>query len=108
MEKELSDAEIEYKVREMKEQEEGAKAAEAIANALNYMGNGNFKKGFVEGMDRQHRTLQQDFMKLVVMHIQHNSKKAENYFDLRNQAAVELCKAIVNNVPKDMLYLPFI
>jgi hypothetical protein len=53
-----------------------------------------------------HKTLQQNFMKMIVMWIKVNS--TTNYMDLRNEATVNLCKAIVKNVDEADLYLPLI
>jgi hypothetical protein len=66
------------------------------------------KEGFIKAMANQHRTLQQTFMNLCLAWIKHNAKLEEGWFDGRNEAAVQICKEIVENVPDVEYQLPLI
>ena len=56
-------------------------------------------------LTRQHRTLQQSFMRLCVDFIK---AEAENSFDLRNEQAVRFAKAVVENVDHDTMLMPLV
>ena len=57
-------------------------------------------KDFNKGMDAQHRTLQQNFTRLVVGWLEHMATKGDHECDLRNKATVELAKEFVKIDPK--------
>ena len=83
----------------------GRELAGIIAYALNTF---NFdSKGFVEAMTREHRTLQQSFMREVVLPYL-EALSVSNSFDDRNLASVELAKAIMERTTEDERRLPFI
>ncbi len=86
--------------------ERGRELAREVSNMLNSYGDENVK-AFVEEMNREHRTLQQNFMKLVVAWIRLQAEKTEYQYDLRNEASVLLAKQIVDNF-EDWLHLPLI
>jgi hypothetical protein len=50
---------------------------------------------FCVALDRQHRTFQQAFMRLVVGVIKHFAKKEMYDYDLRNEASVKMAKQFV-------------
>lgn len=62
---------------------------------------------FVIEMLNEHRTLQQNFMKVVVLYVRELAKLNENQYDLRNEDSVKLAKAIVERC-SDELYLRYI
>jgi hypothetical protein len=64
---------------------------------------------FLDAMETQHRTHQQSFMRLAVAFIKRNAVKDGNgYYDLRNQATVEACHEIVEQVDSRFLAIPMI
>lgn len=62
-------------------------------------------KEIAQRLIRQHRTLQQCFMRLCVEFIK---AEAENSFDARNEQAVKFAKAVVENVDHDTMLMPLI
>jgi len=65
-------------------------------------------KGFVEGIRREHRTLQQKFGALILGLIRYYAGLSENEYDLRNEALVAICKRIERNTPEIADGLPLI
>ena len=68
-------------------------------------------RAFVDLMDCEHRTRQQGFGRLVVEWIKGNAAKmtgGAGGYDLRNEATVKLCHAIVEQVDSARLALPFL
>lgn len=66
-------------------------------------------KEFCEAMTCQHRTYQQSFTRLCVAWIQKLAEQGkQGYFDMRNQASVELAQEIVEKVDGTKLILPFL
>jgi len=70
--------------------------AEAVSHGLNPMGFS--ADAFCLAMDRQHRTLQQNFMRVIVAGIKYNAKKRDVDFDLRNEDTVKACREIVKKM----------
>jgi len=79
-----------------------------ISDFCNRMGGQEDIEKFVEFMDREHRTLQQGFTRVLVAWIRHLASLKENWYDLRNEASVKLAKKIMESVPYESLFLPFI
>ena len=63
-------------------------------------------KGFVEVMIREHRTLQQSFMREIILPYL-EALSMSNYDD-RNEASVALAKTIMERTTEDERRLPFI
>ena len=63
--------------------------------------------GFVEVMLREHRTIQQSFMREIIVPYILGLSEVKSY-DERNEASVKLAKAIIARVSDDELCLPFI
>ena len=81
------------------------KAAKDLERALNDYGWN--PERFAESTIYFHRTLQQELMKTIVSIIK--KMGSDDYrTDLRNKAAHELCKKIVESGVLDDTYLPFI
>jgi len=78
-------------------------AVEAITKMVNSMS--WEPEEFIAYMSREHRTLQASFMRLIVAWIEAQAK--QKHYDLRNEAAINLSKKIVERC-KDDLYIPFI
>lgn len=53
--------------------------------------------------DKIHRTLQNNFFKLIKSFIVTQSKKSDNQFDGRNEKTVEICKKMVKEFDVDTL-----
>ena len=47
---------------------------------------------FIRGMDKEHRTLQQNFTKLCLSWLQHLASLEDRQFDGRNEASVEISR----------------
>jgi hypothetical protein len=63
---------------------------------------------FIQGMHRQHRTLQQLFTRLVCAWLESLAQLKECEYDRRNEAAVQFAKAVVRHVPEQDRCFPFI
>jgi hypothetical protein len=93
-----------------KQKEETKVAVAKLMDALNVMGT---KKDIVEGMIEElqctHRTVQQNFCRVMLDVMK---KYAEFRHDLRNEASVEVCKFITEQLIKEenqsKTYLPFV
>jgi hypothetical protein len=59
---------------------------------------------------RMHRTLQQEFMRTMLIPILQDLAESERlgYFDARNEASCKLASRMLSVVSEDDLYLPFI
>ena len=80
--------------------------AVTVSDAINSF---KFKNDeFVQEMNKEHRTLQQNFTKLCLAWIKHVG--SENYhFDDRNSASHETCKELCKTMEeKNIGYLPII
>lgn len=58
--------------------------------------------------DDVHRTLQQNFMRVVIMFISEQSKKSSHQYDDRNKQTVEICKEIAKHYDLSNTKLPMI
>lgn len=86
-------------------QPNGRELAEIVGFSLN-----TFRfdsSGFVEVMLREHRTIQQSFMREVIVPYLLGLSEVKSY-DERNEASVRLATAIMARVTDDELCLPFI
>jgi len=84
-------------IRNRKDIEKGKEIAKQFSDALNSFTPDNVVKGFVEGITRNHRTLQQSSMDAIMSVIREWAKMYdEKCFDLRNEATCKLCKSIVD------------
>jgi hypothetical protein len=79
---------------------EGRELAERLASALNRMsGEKEVIDGFLEGLSGTHRTLQQNFGNLLIASIRHLAEaKKRGWYDLRNEATVNLCEKLAEVV----------
>lgn len=82
------------------EQMNGKELAQAVAYAINSY---NFNdKEFCEQMHKEHRTLQQNFMRLIRTYIEETAKQEEFYgYDGRNEASVMMCRKLVEIMEND-------
>ena len=87
---------------EAQAREEIEKAIENITDTLNWGNGDEVAKIILEQLRRTHRTLQEDFWRMLVQVVK---GYAEADHDARNQAAVELCKKWSSLSEVD-LYLP--
>lgn len=104
---ELDAHEIEEAKRLYKLKESVEAAVETLTNAVNVMG--TREQVFVADvlhrrLDREHRTLQQNFWRMIGRIIQKVGETPEHYYDLRNEASVKWAK----EVSKIETYFPFI
>lgn len=91
---EFEESRIKAEIARAKRLREAAELAEKIGNMLNLMGNLDEMKAFIEGMSRQHRTLQQGFTELCLLWFTHLSELGEFQYDLRNEHSVRVAKMI--------------
>jgi hypothetical protein len=98
---------IPEEIRDRDAYQEGLDLADQIGNFANDMRcpDGDRHKGFIDGLQRQHLTLQQNIMKMIMKVI--FTFAEPRYTDLRNAATVELAKKIKEHVEDDC-YLPTI
>lgn len=76
-----------------------------VSAFLNVMDDGK-RAAFVEHMAREHRTLQQEFTRMVFAWLY---KLAENeHYDARNEASVKAAREVVEALGEDGPALPFI
>lgn len=83
----------------------------SLVNAMNVLGGEKKRQQEVrEAFSRQHRTLQQQFVKVVIVPVLQELAQAhkEGRFDGRNQYAAELATKLLAGVTEDDLYLPLI
>ena len=88
--------------------EKGVESCKSIMNALNTMsGESAFNMGFVNEVNRTHRTLQQNFgglLKGIIAHFASQDKPG--WYDARNEGTVKMCSKINGKIKDE--YLPFI
>lgn len=82
-----------------------------LVNALNVMGSDKEKVQVVKDtFSRTHRTLQQAFVKVVVIPVLQSLAEAhrERFVDPRNEAAARLASKMLEAVNEDDLYMPLV
>lgn len=92
---------------ETRSQEEAQKAVRAFSDFVNNMMHN--PEDFIDAMQREHRTLQQCMTGVMLRWFEHLSKLEPGWYDLRNEASVEVSKKIMAAIG-DTFYrrLPFI
>ena len=71
----------------------GVELAKEIGNSLNTF---SFdKKGFNETMMREHRTIQQNFMRLIRDYIAYVAEQPDYMFDGRNEASRDFARKVM-------------
>ena len=102
----------EYQERERKYQMEkkSEEVIDAIFHSLNTLGSEKETiQSLVDATKRQHRTLQQAFMRFVVALLKDMDERYKSgQYDLRNEASVKLAREIVEKVPYERLFLPLV
>lgn len=91
--------------RQQQIEEDAKEAVEKLSRMVNCFDDSAVAKAFAENMLRQHPTLQQSMMRVIVETIKAWSET--KWFDLRNEATVKLSQKIVEEVGEDF-FLPFI
>jgi len=88
--------------------QEGQRIAGELLDALNAMGSEDeVVRGFIDQLQRTHRTLQQNYGHLLVASILLFAQMQDKgWYDLRNEALCEMCKKL-EPVAKEAV-LPFI
>lgn len=83
----------------------GEEMAEEMSNFVNAFGEGHYEEFAAYMSNNVHRTLQQNFMRLIIHQLKAWAEMKNNgRFDLRNEQTVELAKKIVDQF-KDEMYL---
>jgi phosphoenolpyruvate-protein kinase (PTS system EI component) len=82
-------------------------ATKEILDAVNIMGNDKeVVEGIVEALQHNHRTLQQNYWRVMMQVIKEYS---EFRHDMRNEGSVDMCKFIKEQVEKHHKeYLPYV
>lgn len=91
--------------------EDRARAAMDALRALStHRGDTEDVKAFLEAFSQEHRTNQQNIMRLAVALIEELASKGWGQFDGRNEASVKLAKDIVTNLAdwERKKYLPYV
>ena len=81
------------------EQMNGKELAEQVAYSINFFGFDN--KAFCKQMHTEHRTLQQNFMRLIRTYIEETARMEKWEFDDRNEASVMMCRKLVEIMEND-------
>ena len=84
-------------------------AVSEVMNGLNVLSGGKERESDVVGVFRStHRTLQQQFVKVVIIPVLQQLAKdyEQGFFDGRNQEAAALAAKMLAAVTEDDLYLP--
>ena len=84
---------------------EGREMAEQLAQFTNSFDNG-CQQAFAEGMLRQHRTLQQNVVRMFMSYMDMLAEQDD--YDLRNQASIRLAKRIKRLMDDEHVTLPFV
>jgi len=82
-----------------KQRDNAAEAVEAMSRFVN-----NFAMdadAFVEGLSREHRTLQQSATGVMLQWLRHLAALKEFEYDLRNEAAVQAARICIAALDKD-------
>lgn len=90
----------------MTEKTREEKLASDIAMALNVFGFD--EKEFCEQMSREHRTLQQNFMRLVISWIRCCAEFKPHQYDERNEDSVRICRKLAEKLNEEDAGLRFI
>ncbi len=81
----------------------GTELAKVIGNSLNTF---SFdKKGFCETMMKEHRTIQQNFMRLIRDYIEYVSEQPDYMFDGRNEASRDFAKKVMQIEDNQLPYV---
>lgn len=76
-------------------------STEKLVSSMNFtLSSEEFSEAVMKGLRKSHRTLQQTFWNTMFQSIK---KYGDEYYDPRNQAAVETCKEISDTNPLDTL-----
>ena len=86
------------------EQLNGKDLAKQVAYSINNMNFDN--KEFCEQMHMEHRTLQQNFMRLLFEYIR--STAEQEYYDERNSASVMAARELLRVIETEHISLPYI
>lgn len=89
-------------------QEEVKEIEKAVRHFSDHVNHCHATMPFIIAMSKEHRTLQQAMTNCMLSWIVYLSSLPDNSFDLRNKAAVEIAKQIVEKVPEIKNRLPFI
>lgn len=92
-------------VRENHERQAGADLATQVEDMLNGGGK-HMSDGFVAAVPMFHRTLQQSFMRNLIVPLIRQFADME-YFDARNEGTVKLARTLIEIIDSEG-YLPFI
>lgn len=81
-----------------------------VLSNLGTLGGDSVKEDVVRCFCFTHRTLQQGFVKQVIIPILKHlaEQEREGNYDLRNEASVKLASKMLAQLSEDDLYLPFI
>ncbi len=72
--------------------EEAKKIVEQLSSYVNNMGHN--PEAFAEYVMREHRTLQQQMFRLMLVSIKKWAETKEGWYDLRNEDTVRICKKL--------------
>ena len=99
-----SDQTIEERIRERERYDQAKEVLEVLSKFVN-----NFncpEEQFVEAFNREHRTLQQSMIGLMLKVMANLAEKPDSHIDARNQAARDTCREIFDLFEKKHGYKP--
>ena len=90
--------------------EAGRDMFKALSRACNGYFTAEISEGFAEELSREHRTLQQNIMRVVIDgFIRPMAEKLEaKDFDMRNETAVRLAAAMIKTIDETNHALPYV
>lgn len=69
-------------------------AWDKFSHAINNFSYAEQAKAFCEVLSNEHRTLQQNFWRMMIQVIKKYAKTKEGWYDLRNEMSVKMCREL--------------
>ena len=69
-------------------------AWDKFSHAINNFSYEDQAEAFCEVLSNEHRTLQQNFWRMMIQVIKKYAKMKEGWYDLRNEASVKMCREL--------------
>lgn len=99
-----SDQTIEERIRERERYDQAKEVLEVLSKFVN-----NFncpEEHFVEAFNREHRTLQQSMIGLMLKVMASHAEKPDTHIDARNEASRDTCRKMFELFEKEIGYKP--
>ena len=101
----MDNSEFYFQFKSLPREEQAMVAAQIMGSLCNSFSMDTISKDFIQEMNREHRTIQQAFTKMMFQWIEHVS--SDNYrTDLRNEDSKKCASIMVDAFKKEKEYLP--